>query len=280
MKKKWIFNILITTIFVELVVIIMINVFSMMGDIVPISSDDKYIENHKSKEKKEKESKVKALDTGSKSDVLESMDKPSYELVSVDASYFDDALFIGDSRTVGLRSFGTFPNAAYFAKTGISTNSLFTYPANDEVTGLTLTQTLLNRKYKKIYIMLGVNDLSYGTLDSFSDEFFAAIAEIRKYQPEAVIYIQSILGITKYKEMADPYHFSNQTVLDRNERLKSQCDGKTLVYLDLFSVFVDQFGYLDPQYSGDGLHLLRSHYTEWCNYLLNNAIKLPAKDPA
>ena len=43
------------------------------------------------------------------------------EFVESDASYFDDALFIGDSRMVGIRDYGTLNNASYLCSVGLST---------------------------------------------------------------------------------------------------------------------------------------------------------------
>ena len=45
--------------------------------------------------------------------------------ITSDSSYFDDALFIGDSRTVGLCEYGTLKNADYFASTGMSVYKLW-----------------------------------------------------------------------------------------------------------------------------------------------------------
>ena len=38
---------------------------------------------------------------------------PMTEMTTVDADYFDDALMIGDSRTVGLKEYGTLGNATF-----------------------------------------------------------------------------------------------------------------------------------------------------------------------
>ena len=40
--------------------------------------------------------------------------------IKADKSYFDDALFIGDSRTVGISEYSDLKNATYFANTGMS----------------------------------------------------------------------------------------------------------------------------------------------------------------
>lgn len=191
----------------------------------------------------------------------------SDELGYADSSYFDDALFIGDSRTVGLRAFGDFYTSDFFAKTGINVNAFFTYPALDEVTSLTLTQTLLQKQYNKIYIMIGVNDACAVSLEDFTTQFFDAVEKIQSLQPNAVIYVQSILGVTKNRELTDPAHFNNAYVLERNAVLKSRCDGEKLVYLDVFSVFADNEGYLDSNISSDGLHLNGVNYVTWCDYL-------------
>ena len=44
----------------------------------------------------------------------------TYEFTVSDKSYFDDALFIGDSRTAGLQKYGTLDNADYFASPGLN----------------------------------------------------------------------------------------------------------------------------------------------------------------
>ena len=54
----------------------------------------------------------------------------SESMTTVDASYFDDALFIGDSRTVGLKEYGTLNNATFFANTGLSIYDATSDPLN------------------------------------------------------------------------------------------------------------------------------------------------------
>lgn len=199
--------------------------------------------------------------------------QPKKTIGEVEPSYFDDALFIGDSRTVGLRAFGELSNASYFAKTGISTNSLFTYPALDEETNLTLSQTLASRNFGKIYIMIGINDICAISSETFLEQFSDAINKIREYQPNAIIYIQSIIGVTRSLELSNPTLFDNSYVHERNLFLKDIADGEKIIFLDLFSNFIDDDGYLNHEYSSDGIHLNPSNYKLWCDFLLSNALK-------
>ena len=272
MKKK------IKVILTALLITVLLELIALVGfkayQIINASLNQEANEIAKKEETEEKEDNNKESTASSTSSTIATSSSISSEpeLGPVDLSYFDDALFLGDSRTVGLRAFGSFVNSSYFAKTGISVNSFFIYPALDENTGLTLTQTLLQRQYKKIYIMIGVNDAAIIPLEDFETQFFDAIRQIQELQPGAVIYIQSILGVTKNKELGDPYHYSNAKVLERNELLKSRCDGKSLIYLDVFSVFSDYEGYLSSYSSNDGLHLNSSDYAAWCDYLLAHGL--------
>ena len=82
--------------------------------------------------------------------------------VTVDYDYFDDALFIGDSRTVGLMEYGNLENAAFFADSGMSVFSLQTKKISVPETGkVSLEEMLLQKQYGKIYLMLGINELGY-----------------------------------------------------------------------------------------------------------------------
>ena len=274
MKKK------IKVILIALLITVLLELIALVGfkayQIINASLNQDVAEDTKDEKKDKNEDGKNNKSSASSSSLPATSSSVTGEpkLGPVDISYFDDALFLGDSRTVGLRAFGSFTNSSYFAKTGISVNSFFIYPALDEETGLTLTQTLLQRQYKKIYIMIGVNDAAIVPIEDFEAQFFDAIRQIQELQPNAVIYIQSILGVTKNKELGDPYHYSNAKVLERNELLKSRCDGKSLIYLDVFSVFSDYEGYLNSLYSNDGLHLNSSDYQAWCDYLLAHGLPI------
>lgn len=75
--------------------------------------------------------------------------------IKSDSSYFDDALFIGDSRTVGLYEYGTLQNADYFCDIGLASYKI----ENEYIDGYTIYDKLSNNEYGKIYVMLGVNEI-------------------------------------------------------------------------------------------------------------------------
>lgn len=268
-KIKVILAALLITVLIELIALVGFKAYQIINETIHPHSNEEISGNDENGSDDNNEGKNPS---SSQSGLTSDVESVEPQLGRVDSTYFDDAVFLGDSRTVGLRAFGTFANSAFFAKTGISVNSFFIYPTPDENTGLTLTQTLMQRQFKKIYIMIGVNDAGIVSLEEFDSQFSDAIRQIREIQPDAIIYIQSILGVTKNKELSDPYHFNNANILERNALLKSKCDGKSLVYLDVFSVFNDEEGYLDSIYSADGLHLNSEDYKIWCAYLTEHGL--------
>lgn len=272
-KIKVILVALLITVLIELIALVGFKAYQIINETIHPHSNEEIAGNDENGSDDNNEGKNPS---SSQSGLTSDVESVEPQLGRVDSTYFDDAVFLGDSRTVGLRAFGTFANSAFFAKTGISVNSFFIYPTPDENTGLTLTQTLMQRQFKKIYIMIGVNDAGIVSLEEFDSQFSDAIRQIREIQPDAIIYIQSILGVTKNKELSDPYHFNNANILERNALLKSKCDGKSIVYLDVFSVFNDEEGYLDSIYSADGLHLNSEDYKIWCAYLTEHGLPVNA----
>jgi len=194
--------------------------------------------------------------------------------------YFDDALFIGDSRTDGLSRFSTLTNATFYAKTSSTIYNIMDQvfiPVDPSETAIYKThkinirQALSHTQYNKIYIMIGINELGTGTPDTFLEHYKNVISEIRALQPNAIIYIQSIMHVTTKKSDKDPI-FNNDNINARNEKIKTLANNKDIFYLDVNSVLDDATGGLNPELTFDEVHLKASRYSLWESYLLENGV--------
>ena len=152
--------------------------------------------------------------------------------ITSDSSYFDDALFIGDSRTVGLCEYGTLKNADYFASTGMSVYKLWNEKLSVEDVGKVSLHELLNIKRDgKIYIMLGINELGY-KIEKTIAENEEMIRKIKGQQPEATIYLCANLHVTKTRSDRD--ELINNKMIDRfNRKLETLTDNKGIYYIDV-----------------------------------------------
>lgn len=119
----------------------------------------------------------------------------------------------------------------------------------------------LESKPKKIFILIGINDLSANIpMDHIVDNYKQIINKIKIESPKTEIFIQSILPINNkyYKGIA-----TNENIKTVNAKLKIIADENHSTYIDLFSHFVNSDGNLAEKYSNEGLHLLGAGYLVW-----------------
>ena len=185
--------------------------------------------------------------------------QPPAQYVQGDPSYFDDALFIGDSRTVGISEYGTLQNADYFCNTGLAPSKIL----NEKVGGKTLEDTLASKKYGKIYLMIGINEVG-NPYDNTAADIEKAVAAIREIQPDALIFLESNLHVTK---SAQSNAISNERIDELNKRIAALADGSTTFYIDVNPLFDDDKGNLREDCSSDGVHVLAKYYQTWCEWL-------------
>lgn len=95
-----------------------------------------------------------------------------YPYQTVGNDYFADAVFIGDSRMLGLHDYaGWQDHADFFCDNGFS---VYKWAKDAEAVNqkngktVNLQKALSAKKYGKIYLMVGMNDLGYGTTDLYT----------------------------------------------------------------------------------------------------------------
>ncbi len=192
-----------------------------------------------------------------------------YGFVRVDESYFDDALFIGDSRTVGLRDYTDLSDHADF----YSETSLTIYKVLEEsFKGKgTVTSALERKDYGKIYIMVGINELGTGTTEDFMKKYTEVIDTLHELEPEAKIFIQGIMRVTGKKHNSDPI-YNNNNINARNNAIATLADNEQIFYIDVNEVVCDEEGNLNAEYTFDQLHLLGAYDELWKEFLLNHGV--------
>lgn len=193
----------------------------------------------------------------------------SPDFCTVDLDYFDDAFFIGDSRTLGIMEYGGLDKAVFFADSGMSVIKL--YDSKLKVEGLgkvSFEEALCAKNYGKVYIMLGMNEMGYEH-DYIMGKYQNIIDDIKEVQPDALIYVCANLHLTKDAQG----EIMNNPDLDRlNQKIKEFADNEKIFYLDINPYYDDGEGNLNPEYSTDGVHIYAKYYQEWVNWLCTKAI--------
>lgn len=194
---------------------------------------------------------------------------------SVEDDYFEDAVFIGDSRTVGMHDYSNLKETStFYASVGLTVHKLFSakvVEVPEQRSKITIEEALSENQFSKIYLMIGINEMGTGTVESFLEKYAECVNHIRELQPDAIIYLQGIMQVSA-KRSAEGDYITNEGIALRNEGIETLADGKNIFYLDVNEAVCGEDGALCPEYTGDGVHLKAQYINLWKDYLKEHAV--------
>ena len=197
------------------------------------------------------------------------------ELDRVTSEYFDNAVFIGDSITEGIKTYGMMTNATVIAATGINLSTITTSAVVKTESGRVTVLDAL-KQYPdtgKIYILLGANGIAWMEKDSFVQLYGDFVKELKAQCPDALIYIQSIFPINEEKFSAHyDSEITNEKIREYNSALLDMSKELGVYYLNVSETIADQNGALSDDATTDGMHIGTDYYEKWFNYLKKHAV--------
>ena len=187
--------------------------------------------------------------------------------VAVDDTYFSDAVFIGDSRVEGFRIQSGITQGTFLTGVGMDSSNIFTNSYITSQSGnITVFQALYNNSFKKMYIMLGTNELGYPDFEEFRQNYTLCLAELRKMMPEALFYVSTVPYVEEAKVQTGDY--VNNTNIDTvNQIIREICQANNYYLLDPNEVLSDGNGSLAQDATSDGIHMYPEYCAKWLQYL-------------
>lgn len=194
-----------------------------------------------------------------------------------DDSYFENAVFLGDSRTEGLELFGGLKNGTFYWARGMTVfyaddvdgHSIFDVDGEQ----LTLVGTLSKRSYDAVYIMIGVNELGY-TVEQYEDGLRTLIDKVLAAQPDAVVYLQIMPPVNDAvcQKSGLAYYINNDNIKQFNDVIIRVAEEKQVVLLNTAEAYTGEDGQLPAELASDGCHFAYSAYSLWADYLRTHII--------
>ncbi len=199
-----------------------------------------------------------------------------------DKSYFDNVVFIGDSVTAKLMFYNIataeLGNAQWLASSSLGLrNSLWALDDPDAVhpsyqgEKVTVPDGVAKTGCKKVYLMLGVNDLSWNSPEGAVNDLLTLTGNILAKTPDATFVIQSVTPM--YKETPN---LTNRKIDEYNLAVSELCREKGWQFLDVASVLRDDKGCLPKDYCSDpdtmGIHFTNVACQKWVEYLYTHAV--------
>ena len=135
-----------------------------------------------------------------------------------------------------------------------------------------VTDGILNRldevtssQPKKIFLMIGTNDLARGRSVQYVSDYCRKIIEkILRKSPNTELYIQSVLPINpNIGERFTGHKSKKNEILAVNKKLKAMSIELKIKYIDLHGPFSNSKGFLKSKYTHDGLHISEAGYGKW-----------------
>jgi len=209
---------------------------------------------------------------------------------AVDYSWFDDAVFIGDSISLKLqryvqymrRSDPAFMGKAKFLVAGSLGSGNALWQVSDESvhpsyrgTKMRLEDSVALTGAKKVYIMLGINDVTMYGVEGSVENMKTLIGLILKKSPEVEIYVQS--ATPRIEAMKN--NPTNMALFEYDLKLYEMCVEEGWNFVDVAGVMRDEKGNLPDAYCSDaptmGMHFTNEACQVWVDYLLTHTGYVP-----
>ena len=193
-----------------------------------------------------------------------------YPFETVTEDYFDDALFIGDSRTVGLRDYTDLAeHADFYCETSLTIYKVLEESFKGKGT---ILEALSKKNYGKIYLMVGINELGRGTTEDFMAKYTEVVDTLHELCPDTKIMIQGIMHVSEKKSSSDAI-FNNSNINARNNAIATLADNVHFFYIDMNEAVCDENGNLNAEYTHDQIHLLGMYNDLWKQFLLEHGVE-------
>lgn len=171
-------------------------------------------------------------------------------------------VWLGDSITDGGEWSELFPQYKSMDR-GISSDNTFGV--------LYRLHEIVRRKPKKLFILIGINDIGKNIPDQVIVNNYRKIIDSLQLQtPSTKIYVQSILptndSFTNFKN----HQNKTEHIVFVNAELKKICAEKNITYINLYDAFLNADGKMNEKYTNDGLHLTGEGYLKWKEVLVSN----------
>lgn len=182
-----------------------------------------------------------------------------------------NAAILGNSYVDGFVTYNVLPDTDCFYRVGLNVRTVFTksmlnhdIPVIDELDN--------GKKYDRVFLIFGENELGWPNTQAFYEGYGEVIDAVRERQPEATVYVQSILPVSQEVSDKNIDCTNNQQIVAFNGLLQDLAREKDAIYLDVASVMTDENGCLPDEAAVDGIHPGSKYYKIWAEYLEDNAV--------
>jgi len=169
-----------------------------------------------------------------------------------------ECVFLGNSITAGT-DWSKLLNLPQAKNRGISGDITFGV--------LERLQEVIDRKPAKVFVLIGINDISRNIPDSLILRNYKKIVQrIREGSRKTQIYFYTLLPVNASFEKFKNHYGKDEHILYLNDEIRKLA-AKNVTVIDLYPHFLDEQKRLKAELTKDGLHLIPAGYQVWAEVL-------------
>ncbi len=205
------------------------------------------------------------------------------EQTAVDGSWFDDAVFVGDSVSLRLNYYESAVDklgGAQFLTAGSLGSGNALWPVSDgsvhpayQGEKMSLEDSVAKSGAKKLYIMLGMNDLAVYGVDGTVENLTTLLKNIQAKTPDLTVFVETMTPMTATSNILGS-GLNNDVIREYNKKLEEMCNTNGWYLVDVASVMYAEDGTLKADYCSDpedmGVHFTNTGCEAWIQYLLTH----------
>lgn len=175
---------------------------------------------------------------------------------------YSDAVLFGDMIIAGIGDYGYLGADRIVSDNNLTTDKALNYVSN-----------VAEKNPSKIYVLVGLNDLNYGTRTAadVAERIGTLVASLKESIPSAKVYVVSILPVTEGFESKSSVKIKQTDINEVNRLLSEMSASIGMTFIDIADSFKDGTGYLNTKFSSGGYNLNHNYYPFFLNKLAGAA---------
>ncbi|MBS5165547.1 MAG: hypothetical protein KHY77_07315 [Butyricicoccus pullicaecorum] len=188
---------------------------------------------------------------------------------------FSDVALLGNSYIDGFHIYNSLPGADCLYRVGLSVKTAFEKPMLGEQ--IPVIDKLLEKQYAYIFLTFGENELGWQYPEIFIEDYRKLIETVKDRQPNAKLYIQSILPVSAEVSEKNEDNTNNERIREYNELLRALAQEMQIFYLDVAAAMQDAEGNLPTDAATDGIHPGQAYNKKWADLIAQQVTEGAAK---
>ncbi len=178
---------------------------------------------------------------------------------------FSGVALFGNSQIDGFHIYNSLPGADCLYRVGLNVKSAFEKPMLGEEKPV--IDKLAEKQYTDIFLTFGENELGWKYPDVFIEDYRKLLKAVRERQPDAKLYIQSILPVSAEVSQKNEDNTNNTRIRQYNELLRKLAEDESVTYIDVAAVMQDADGNLPKEAATDGIHPGKDYNKKWADLI-------------